>query len=433
MLSRIRTAATTRLDATGISHTSNGHALTSNGRLPTRRMSRVFGTVGTARADLASRTVTQQLEVAIVASMRDGELLGELEDEMQYAGEGGLHEEEMEDEAFIGGLLGNLAKGIFGGGEGEEELEGLGEFEDELAGEMEMHEVAGMGEFEDELAGMGETEDEAFIGGLLGNLAKGLFGGGEGEWESEEESGEAFFRLIRRALPALRNVVRTAVPAIAGAFGGPLGSVVGGLLREGEFEDELAHEIHELPEIAHETEMHETSHEMHEVAHEYEAHAEAEVTESEAHAELMAAAAAGAQSEAEAEALIGAATLAALTPRERRQLRQALAHMVRATAILTRLLRRRRITRPMVRAVPTIVHHTARTLTTQQARTGRPITRRQAARAMSTQTPRVLTSPHVCGGALRRNVRATRRMQRVARVPIRGTSGASYRRQRARY
>jgi len=327
-----------------------------------------------------------------VASMSNGELLGELEEEMPFAaGEG---EEELEDEAFLGGLIGRI---FGGGGDGESEEE----FSHELA-----HEMGGLGELE----GLGETE-----------------GFGESEWE-DEAAPEAFFGgLIRRALPALRNVVRTAVPAIAGAFGGPLGGVIGNLLREGEYEEELAHEaggMGEMPEIAHE---------MHEAGHEYEAHAEAEVTESEAHAELMAAAAAGAESEAEAEALIGAATLAALTPRERRQLRRALAHMVRATAILTRLLRRRRITRPMVRTVPTIVHHTARTLARQQARTGRPITRRQAARAMSLQTQRVLTSPHVCGGALRRNVRATRRLQRVAQVPIRGTSGATPRRRRVRY
>jgi hypothetical protein len=310
-----------------------------------------------------------------VASIRDGELLGEFEEEMHYAGEGPLHEEELEDEAFLGGLIGRL------------------------------------------------------------------FGGGEGEWETEAEAGEAFFgQLIRRALPVLRNVVSTAVPAIAGAFGGPLGGVITSALGQGEYEDELSHELAhevEMPEIAHELheshELPEIAHELHEVGHEYEAHAEAEVTESEAHAELMAAAAAGAQSEAEAEALIGAATLAALTPRERRQLRRALAHMVRATAILTRLLRRRRITRPMVRTVPTIVHHTARSLARQQTRTGRPITRRQAARAMSVQTGRVLTSPHVCGLALRRNVRATRRLQRVARVPIRGTSVAYRRRRRVPY
>jgi hypothetical protein len=410
----------------------------------------ISGLPDDSTSDLASGTSRNTLEVAIVASTRNGELLGELEEEMHYAaGEG---EEEYEDEAFLGGLIGR----IFGGGgdgESEEELGELPEFEEE------MHYAAGEGEE--------EYEDEAFLGGLIGRIFGGGGGGdgeseeelvhelsheiggmgefeGFGETEWEGEAPEAFFGgLIRRALPALRNVARSAVPAIAGAFGGPLGSVIGGLFREGEIEGEFAHELggsgemhemhemHELPEIAHE--MHEVAHEMHEVGHEYEAHAEAEVTESEAHAELMAAAAAGAQSEAEAEALIGAATLAALTPRERRQLRRALAHMVRATAILTRLLRRRRITRPMVRTVPTIVHHTARTLANRQARTGRPITRGQAARVMSVQTGRVLTNPRLCGLALRRNVRATRRMQRVARVPIRGTGGATYRRRRVRY
>jgi hypothetical protein len=130
--------------------------------------------------------------------------------------------------------------------------------------------------------------------------------------------------------------------------------------------------------------------------------------------------------------MIGAATLAALTPRERRALRRALPHMVRATAILTRLLRRRRVTRPLVRAVPSIVHHTARALVTDSRRTRRPITRRRAARVMTVHTRRHLCSPRYGGMALARNVRATRRLQRVAQVPMRGTSTIA-RRRRVRY
>jgi hypothetical protein len=321
-----------------------------------------------------------------VASVRDGELLGQFEEESEFETEG-LFEDEIEGEGIFG-AIGNALSGLLG--EGEEEF---GAHEQELEAEAEDE----FGAHEQEL----EAEDE------FG--AHEIAGFGEGEWEH----GEAFFgKLIRRALPVLRQVARVAAPAIGTAFGGPLGAQIGGLVArnlEGELEDELTLEGEE--EIG-----------LHEAEAEYEAHAEAEVTESEAQAELMAAAAAGAQSEAEAEAMIGAATLAALTPRERRQLRRALPHMVRATAILTRLLRRRRVTRPMVRAVPSIVHHTARTLVDESARTGRPITRRRAARVMTAHTRRHLCSPRYGGMALSRNVRATRRMQRVARVPIRGTA-----------
>jgi hypothetical protein len=323
-----------------------------------------------------------------VASIRDAEILGEFEDETEYETEG-LYEDEIEGEGIFG-AIGNALGGLLGEGEdefGAHEWEVEGEAEDEFGA----HELAGFGE--------GEAEDE------FG--AHEVAGFGEGEWEA----GEAFFgKLIRRALPILRQVAKVAAPAIGTAFGGPLGAQIGGLVArnlEGELEDEMTLEGEE--EVG-----------LHEAEAEYEAHAEAEVTESEAQAELMAAAAAGAQSEAEAEAMIGAATLATLTPLERRQLRRALPHMVRATAILTRLLRRRRVTRPMVRTVPSIVHHTARTLVDESRRTGRPVTRRRAARVMTAHTRRHLCSPRYGGMALQRNVRATRRMQRVARVPMRG-------------
>jgi hypothetical protein len=335
--------------------------------------------------------------------MRDGELLGELEleDELELES-GGLYEEEGEAEGIFG-TIGNVLGGLLG--ESEEEMEAS-----------ELHELEGAGEFEDEF----ETEAEDEFGETHEFEAIHEFG------EGEFEAGEAFFgKLIKRALPLLRNVAKLAAPAIGTAFGGPLGGKIGGLLArnlEGEFEDELG-EMHEFGE---------GEFEVQEAEGEYEAHAEAEVSESEAQAELMAAAAAAAESEAEAEAMIGAATLAALTPRERRALRRALPHMVRATAILTRLLRRRRATRPMVRTVPTIVHHTARRLVDESARTGRPITRHRAARVMTAQTRRHLCSPRYGGMALSRNVRATRRLQRVARVPIRGASITTARR-RVRY
>jgi hypothetical protein len=348
--------------------------------------------------------------VAIVASIRDGELLGELEEETAFETEG-LYEDEIEGEGIFG-AIGNALSGLLGEGEDEFGAHELHELAHEIEGETE-------DELAHELAGEGEDEFVHEIEGEFGEFGE----------LGEMEAGEAFFgRLIRRALPVLRQVAKVAAPAIGTAFGGPLGGRIAGMLAknlEGEMEDEAAFEVHEL----HETEM-----ELQEAAGEYEAHAQAEVTESEAQAELMAAAAAGAQSEAEAEAMIGAATLAALTARERRELRRALPHLVRATAILTRLLRRRRVTRPLVRTVPSIVHHTARTLVDERARTGRPITRRRAARVMTAHTRRHLCSPRYGGMALQRNVRATRRLQRVAQVPmVRRGAGTTAPRRRVRY
>lgn len=110
--------------------------------------------------------------------------------------------------------------------------------------------------------------------------------------------------------------------------------------------------------------------------------------------------------------MIGAAAVGALSAADRAALRAVLPHMVRGTAILTRILRRQRATRPAVRAVPTIVRRTARTLT-RRAAAGRPITRRTAARAMATQTRRVLGRPRTCAAALQRNVRAATAIART--------------------
>jgi hypothetical protein len=129
-------------------------------------------------------------------------------------------------------------------------------------------------------------------------------------------------------------------------------------------------------------------------------------------AEMMAAVAAGANSEAEAEAMIGAATVTVLSARDRAALRRVLPHLVRASCVLTRLLRRQRGTRAAVGAVPTIVRGTARDLT-RRASAGRPVNRRVAARAMSRQTRGVLGSPRRTAAALQRNARATAAMRRA--------------------
>jgi hypothetical protein len=112
--------------------------------------------------------------------------------------------------------------------------------------------------------------------------------------------------------------------------------------------------------------------------------------------------------------MIGAATASMVSRADRAALRAILPHLVRGTAILTRLLRRRRITRPAVRAVPTIVRRTVATIR-RRAQAGQPVTRQGAARVMAVQTRRVLSSPRTCAAAIRRNVAASR----VAARPIR--------------
>jgi hypothetical protein len=296
-----------------------------------------------------------------------------------------------------------------------------------LEGELEFEQE---GEYEEELEG------EEF----LGTIARGIGGllGGQGEYEEEfegEEEAEEFFRriarLVRRAAPILRRVARVAAPIVGTAVGGPLGGVLGRVassaLGEGEFELEGEWEL----EGEFEEEM-EGEEFLGTIARgiggllggqgEYEEEMEGEeeaapATQTEAMAELMAAVASQARTEAEAEAMIGASTVTVISPRDRAALRAILPHLVRGTAILTRILRRRRTTRPAVRAVPAIVRGTTRTLAARAA-AGQPVTRRTAGRVMAAQTRRVLSSPRICTRAIVRNQRATRVAART-RPPVR--------------
>jgi hypothetical protein len=290
----------------------------------------------------------------------------------------------------------------------EAEFEGEGEYEleSEFEGEME-----------------GEYEGEEFLGTLARGAASLLGGMGQGEeeyeWELEGEyegeyESEEFFRrigaLVRRAAPILRNVARVAAPIVGTAVGGPLGGMLGravsGALREEEWELEGEFEYEEEGEFEFEEEG------------EFEEEAEA-LTPTQAVAHRMADVAARAQTEAEAEAMIGASTTTVISPRDRATLATVLPHMVRGTAVLTRILRRRPATRPFVRTVPTITQRTARTLT-RRAAAGQPVTRRTAARVMATQTRRVLGNPRTCQRALQRNVRAAAAVRRVpARAGVR--------------
>jgi hypothetical protein len=266
-------------------------------------------------------------------------------------------------------------------------------------------------EFEGEDEFEFEFEDE-YEAGASDGVARGVLGvQGEEEWEYEDEyegeyEGEEFFRriraLARRAAPLLRRVASVAAPIVGTAVGGPLGGMLGraasSLLREDEYEFEGAMEFEG------------------EFEDEYEFEDEAAPppsTQTAALAELMAAVASQARTEAEAEAMIGAATIATISAADRAALRQVMPHLVRGTAVLTRILRRRPATRVGVRAVPAVVRGTAATLS-RRAAAGQPVTRRAAARAMAGQTRRVLGNPRACTRAVQQNVRASRA---VARTP----------------
>lgn len=290
------------------------------------------------------------------------ELEAELEQELQE-----LHEGAFEGEGEAGlegeGILSALGSVM---GEGEEEFEG-----EELL------------EFEGELEG--EFEGEQFFN--LGNLVR--------------KAGS----FVKKNAGILKGIAKVAAPMVGSAIGGPFGAVLGKVassaLREGEgeFEEDLA--FHEF-ELEGEGEF-ELEGEA-EAAYEIASHP---VTHTEALAEMMADAAARAPHEGEAEAMAGAATMTVISPADQHALRTILPHLIRGTTILTRVLRRRRATRPAVRAVPSIVRRTVKTLK-RQAAAGKPITRKTVARAAAQQVHKVIGNPKAATAAIARNLKSSR-------------------------
>lgn len=297
----------------------------------------------------------------------------------------------------------------------ELELESLGEgFGDREAFGQSFGEGEGAFESEWEAEGafgegpLGEFENEQFLGPLVSGIA-GLLGESEqesfGAFENEGEQffGKAFKKIggfIKKVAPILKQVAKVAAPmvgtAIGGPIGGKIGSMAGKLLGEAELEGYYESEL----EAENEAEM--------------EAVLEGPMSEQQAIGELMAAAASRAATDMEAEAQIGSATAIVLSPADRDALRAVLPSINRGVAVLTRILRRNPSTRPAVRVIPAIVKRSAVALR-KQAATGRPVTRQAAARAVSAQTRRVLSSPVTCAKAVQRNVNATRAAARNAR------------------
>jgi hypothetical protein len=234
-----------------------------------------------------------------------------------------------------------------------------------------------------------DGEGEEFLGGLLGNLAKAV-GLGETEyedreWEDREDrewedrewegEGEAF-------LPALLPIAKLALPL--------LGNLFGGGKRESEMEG-------------------------------FEEAAPTAIPRPAPLAEVLAAAAANTRDSREAEAFIGAATVLALTNRERDRLLHLLPQLISAARILTRALRRSKRTRPAVRTVPTIITSTARQASRRMSQSNRPLAPAYAGRIVQRQTARVLGSPSVARRVVARNARTVSRTAATARRPVRQT------------
>lgn len=115
-------------------------------------------------------------------------------------------------------------------------------------------------------------------------------------------------------------------------------------------------------------------------------------------------AAAATESEAEAEAFVGALVPLAtsLAGRAVPTLMRTAPQLVRGLSTVTRSLRRNPATRPLVRALPTVLTRTTRSLARQIAR-GRPLTPTSAVRTLARQTDAVLSNPDTRRVAYRRS------------------------------
>jgi hypothetical protein len=234
----------------------------------------------------------------------------------------------------------------------------------------------------------------------------------EGDFESEEFFG-SLAQLARRAAqsPTLRRVglaaARTALRglgdlggALGGAFGAAgadigrrlgaqAGGYLGGLLPQSEFEEEFEWEadaaLSPLRRVYPDALMEHLGH-----------------------------AAAEAESEAEAEAFIGALIplAARLIPRVAPTIMRAAPGLIRGVSGVARTLLRSPATRPLVRAVPTIVRRTAANIA-QQVAQGQPVTPQTAVRTLARQTAHVLSSPQQCVQAYRRSRAMDRRYHRI--------------------
>jgi hypothetical protein len=254
-----------------------------------------------------------------------------------------------------------------------------------------------MYEYELEAGMSGELESEQFFEALANVARRGV------GWLTTPGSPQrrlglwAARQVINRGLPAVGRCVGSQLGGASnGATGADLGARAASWLSdrlpqqecEGEFECEAQAEISPVRRIYADAMM------------EHLGHAAAET-----------------HSEAEAEALAGA-----MVPLAARAVPQAAPIIMRASpglvcgvAGVVSTLRRSPATRPLVRAVPAIVHTTATSLA-RQASQGARVTPQTAVRTLARQTARVLGSPRNAATAFRRSQRLDRQLHRAGAV-----------------
>ncbi len=130
-------------------------------------------------------------------------------------------------------------------------------------------------------------------------------------------------------------------------------------------------------------------------------------------------AAAEAESEAEAEAFIAAAIplAAQLLPKALPAIMKAAPQLVRTAGRVTRALRRNPSTRRLVKAMPSVIRRTTRSLARQAAQ-GRTITPRRTVSTFKRQTAGVIGSPQQCAHVWRQARAADRTYHRATGTPV---------------
>lgn len=230
------------------------------------------------------------------------------------------------------------------------------------------------------------------------------------EPEGDAFLGKAFkkFGGLVRQLP-LKQLAPIAARVAGGALGGPigakLGGMVGGMLGEEEYEGEG--EGFE-PELGFEPEGESG------LLQEDEAEAFGLDSLTDSLAESLATQAAESESEAECSALLGGVTIH-IVSRAPVSVRRISPTLVKSANRLGRYLRKRRRTRPLVKAIPKI-QKTAVKMLTAHAQQGGKVTPATAAKAMAKATAKTLGTPQAAAKSLANNAVKSRRVAGPARA-----------------
>jgi hypothetical protein len=232
------------------------------------------------------------------------------------------------------------------------------------------------------------------------------FGPGDSLYEQE---GDAFFGKAFKGLSGLvkklplRQLAPMAAKIAGGALGGPIGAKIGGMVGGmlGEEEYELEGEGYE-PEFEDEQEWESGP------LQEDEAEAFGLDSFTDSLAESLATQAAESESEAESSALLGGVTIHIISGAPV-SVRRVSPVLLRSASRLGRFLRRRRGTRPLVKAIPKIQKEAVKMLTAH-AQKGGKVTPAVASKAMAKATAKTLGTPKAAAKSLANNAVKSRRV-----------------------